>query len=81
MIVSNAFFRSAAGYRPDFGQVGLGCLVDDILSSVDTGFRKPHPRMFRLALASAGSSADEAVMIGDSEEKDIAPAKQLGAWR
>jgi FMN phosphatase YigB (HAD superfamily) len=34
--------------------------------------------MFERGLAAARSRAANAVMIGDSEEKDIVPAKQLG---
>jgi hypothetical protein len=51
VVVSNAFFRTRAGYCRDFEQLGVGGCIDDILSSVDTGVRKPNPEMFRLALA------------------------------
>jgi FMN phosphatase YigB (HAD superfamily) len=66
VVVSNAFFRTRAGYRRDFEQLGVGGCIDDILSSVDTGVRKPNPEMFRLALDAARAPAKETVMIGDS---------------
>jgi FMN phosphatase YigB (HAD superfamily) len=78
VIVTSAFFRTGAGMRRDAEQLGFGQWVDDVLSSVDTGVRKPNPSMFRLALDAARSSPHETVMIGDSEEKDILPAQRLG---
>lgn len=78
VILSNATFRSSAGMRRDFLDLGIGDLIDEVIFSVDTGLRKPHPRMFQLALSSAGSLPEETVFIGDSEEKDIIPAKRLG---
>jgi HAD superfamily hydrolase (TIGR01509 family) len=78
VIMSNSTFRISAGMRRDFHDLGVGHLIDEVISSVDTGLRKPHPRMFRFATASAGSMPEETVFIGDSEEKDIIPAKRLG---
>lgn len=78
VIVTNAFFRTEAGMRRDAEQLGFGEWIDYVLSSIDTGVRKPNPLMFQRALDAARSSPHETVMIGDSEEKDILPAKQLG---
>jgi FMN phosphatase YigB (HAD superfamily) len=78
VIVTSAFFRTGAGMRRDAEQLGFGQWVDDVLSSVDTGVRKPNSSVFQLALDAARSSPHETVMIGDSEEKDILPAKRLG---
>ncbi len=74
VIVTNAFFRTEAGMRRDAEQLGFSEWIDDVLSSVDTGVRKPNPLMFQRALAAARSFPHETVMIGDSEEKDVAPA-------
>jgi FMN phosphatase YigB (HAD superfamily) len=78
VIVSNTFFRTEQGMRRDFDELGMGTSIDGIVSSADAGVRKPNPEMFRRALVLANSSADKTVMIGDSEEKDILPAKALG---
>lgn len=39
---------------------------------------KPDKRLFEIALEKAKCSAQEAVMIGDRLDNDIAPAKALG---
>ena len=39
---------------------------------------KPDPRLFHLSLNRAGCPADEALMVGDRLDNDIAPAKAVG---
>lgn len=78
VLVSNATWRTADGYRRDFRDFGLGSYIDDVISSVDVGFRKPHRRFFDAALRAAGVPAQSCVIVGDSEAKDIAPAVALG---
>ena len=51
-----------------------------VLGSAEVGVEKPDLRIFEMALAQAGCRADEAVMVGDRLENDIAPATRLG-WR
>lgn len=51
---------------------------DFVVSSAEVGFVKPDPRIFELALRTAGCSPDQAVMIGDRPDNDIYPAKRLG---
>ena len=48
------------------------------VSSGDAGVSKPDPAIFRLALAQAGCSPSDAIMIGDRLDNDIRPAKALG---
>jgi len=76
--VSNATFRDRHAYRRDFDAVGIGPYVDDVVSSVDVGFRKPHRAIFDAALAPAGCPPDHYAMIGNSKLKDIQPALALG---
>lgn len=78
VIVSNAYWRDAAAYRCDLDVLGVGSLIDGIVSSVDVGRRKPDPAMFLTALPLAGCEAAECVMIGNIEEKDVLPALSLG---
>jgi FMN phosphatase YigB (HAD superfamily) len=78
VIVSNTFWRDADGYRRDFEDLGVGDLIDEVVTSLDTGFRKPHEAMFAEALRLAGCGATECVFIGNSEELDIEPAAQRG---
>lgn len=49
-----------------------------VASSAEIGMSKPDPAIFRWALERARCSAEEAVMIGDRLDNDIAPAKALG---
>ncbi len=53
-------------------------LVDFVLVSGEFGAWKPDPAIFAEALRLGGSSADEAVFVGDSAEHDIAGARAAG---
>ena len=77
-LVSNTQWRSAARYRDDFAVWDAADLFDAYVTSLDTGFRKPHPAMFLHALDLLGVRPEQAVMVGDSAVKDMAPAKALG---
>lgn len=76
--VSNATFRDRHAYRRDFEAVGLGRYVDDVVSSVDVGFGKPHRAMLDAALGLAGCPPERCAMVGNSELKDVQPALALG---
>ena len=49
-----------------------------IVASAETGVAKPDPAIFRYALQQAHCSAQNAAMIGDRLDNDIAPANRLG---
>jgi HAD superfamily hydrolase (TIGR01509 family) len=51
--------------------------ADEYVLSFEVGIAKPDLRIFREALARLGVPADEALMVGDSEENDGA-ARELG---
>ena len=51
--------------------------VDEFMLSFEVGAAKPDPRIFTSALDRLGVRAEEALMVGDSEENDGA-ARQLG---
>lgn len=53
---------------------------DFILTSAACSYRKPHSRIFELALAHWNIPAQEIAMVGDSLEADVAGAKQLGIY-
>ena len=78
VVLSNANWRDAAAYEADFAGLGWLEYFDGIVSSPDAGMRKPNPAIFRQALALAGAGAEAAVMVGNSEANDIAPAAALG---
>jgi putative hydrolase of the HAD superfamily len=58
---------------------GLGLLphIDAIVNSAATGYEKPHPEAFRLALERAGRPAT-AWMIGDNPVADVSGAVTAG---
>jgi HAD superfamily hydrolase (TIGR01509 family) len=78
VIISNTLWRDGPTYLADFAALGLGDCLAGAVTSIDTGYRKPHPAIFAAALDIVGHPAGRCVMIGDSEECDIAPARQLG---
>lgn len=51
---------------------------DFIISSAAVGVRKPHPKIFDLALAHWGARPDQAVMVGDTVSADVAGAIRAG---
>ncbi len=57
---------------------GIAPYFSLILSSAEEGMEKPNPALFLRALSLAGCKAEEAYMIGDRPDNDIAPAKALG---
>lgn len=56
----------------------LESLIDELVTSEETGFIKPDPAIFRVALERVGCQANEVVMIGDAWNADIQGARQAG---
>jgi HAD superfamily hydrolase (TIGR01549 family) len=48
---------------------------DNIVVSSDVGFIKPHPEIFRKALAQSNLRAEEVIFVGDTYQQDILGAK------
>ena len=57
---------------------GLGEFLSVILSSAEFGSAKPEPGIFEAALRQANCRPEEAAMVGDRLDNDIAPARKLG---
>jgi putative hydrolase of the HAD superfamily len=57
-------------------EAGLAPLFDAVADSCRVGIFKPDPGIFRAALDQLG--VGEVLMVGDSLDKDCAPARQLG---
>ncbi len=53
---------------------------DFILTSAACSYRKPHPRIFELALSNWYCPPNEAVMVGDNLDADIRGAKDAGLY-
>ena len=78
VVVSNVQVRGADEYWRDFEDFGIAHLIDAIVTSLEVGFRKPHPAIFRRAVQEARCQPGDCVMVGDNELKDIHPANALG---
>jgi HAD superfamily hydrolase (TIGR01549 family) len=75
-LLSNA--RNDWAVKEIMNGLDLTSYFDVILTSAALGIRKPRPEPFREMLKLLGVGADEAVMIGNSLEADIAGARPLG---
>jgi len=53
---------------------------DFIITSAACSYRKPHPRIFELALSNWYFLPSEAVMVGDNLDADIRGAKNAGLY-
>jgi len=60
------------------GGLGLGELLDTVVSSAAVGLHKPDPRVFELACARLGVEASEAAHVGDHHYADILGASAVG---
>jgi putative hydrolase of the HAD superfamily len=59
-------------------EAGIAQLLEAVADSTRLGFFKPDVRIFNEALHRLGVMPGDAVMVGDSLEKDCAPARSLG---
>jgi len=53
---------------------------DIVLTSAACGFRKPHPRIFEIAMEFFNVRPEEVAMVGDTLDADILGANQLGIY-
>ena len=87
-IVEDLFQRTAAhpGYKLTVDlenqlvtdEFGLDGIFQQIVESAVVGIRKPDPRIFTLGVEALGLEPGEVVVVGDSIDKDILPARQAG---
>jgi len=59
-------------------RVRLTRFFDHVVTSAQTGIRKPDPGIFLYALMQFGIRPGEAIHVGDSEEHDVRGAKSVG---
>ena len=78
VLVTNTLVRGDAEVWNDWRRIGLADQIDGVVSSHDTGWLKPHRRMFERALELARVPPSDAVMIGDRTDADVLGAKRLG---
>jgi putative hydrolase of the HAD superfamily len=58
--------------------LGLGDVLDDVVSSADVGLHKPDPRIFELACERVGVQPARAAHVGDHHYADYLGARALG---
>lgn len=51
-----------------------------VIDSAIVGYRKPEKKIFEIMINNLNAKVEETVMVGDSLENDIIPAKSLG-WK
>jgi HAD superfamily hydrolase (TIGR01549 family) len=73
-LISNTH-RSLDAFRSHFELDGL---IAGAVSSCEHGYNKPHPSIFRAALALLAVDPAEAVMVGDSYRHDVEGARTVG---
>lgn len=73
-LVSN-FYGNLASVLQDFGL--LRCFRY-VIDSAEVGVRKPDPEIYKLALEKMQLQPADVTVIGDSYQRDIAPALSLG---
>ena len=70
--------NGASEQRQKIAACGFAPLLDAVIISEEAGVTKPDPRIFNLALDALGRSPEDAVMIGDAWDTDIAGAQAAG---
>ena len=73
-LISNSH-RCLQSFQEHFELKGL---IAAAVSSAEHGYMKPHPSIFEAALAQAGVTAAESLMVGDSLAHDIEGARRAG---
>jgi HAD superfamily hydrolase (TIGR01662 family) len=61
-------------------QFGIRPYFDFVLTSATCSYRKPHTRIFEVALSHWGYPPAEAAMIGDTLDADIAGGRRAGLY-
>lgn len=74
VLVSN-FYGNISTVLNEFG---LASFFTNIIESAVVGIRKPDPRIFTLGAERLGLAPEQTVVVGDSYDKDIIPAKKAG---
>lgn len=70
--------NQVAGTQERIDNWGIGKYFEVVVASAEAGCAKPDLKIFNLALVQAKSNPENAIMIGDRLDNDIAPAKKLG---
>lgn len=75
MVLVSNFYGNISTVLAEFGLDGM---FGSIVESAVVGVRKPDPRIFTLGVEALGLRPEEVVVVGDSYDKDIVPARRAG---
>ncbi|MCA9407576.1 MAG: HAD family hydrolase [Candidatus Omnitrophica bacterium] len=80
---ANVVLSVITNYSQDVTQevltlLGIAPFIDHIITYQQTKLNKPQPEIWHYALSIVGISASQAVMLGDDDQKDIAPMLLVG---
>ena len=75
MVLVSNFYGNMPVVLREFGFDGLFLRV---VESAVVGIRKPDPRIFLLGVEALGLKPEEVMVVGDSLDKDIIPAREAG---
>lgn len=70
--------NQSAGTEERLRKYGVLKYIDLVIASAEEGMAKPDVKIFETALERAGCKPQNAVMVGDRIDNDIAPAKSVG---
>lgn len=75
MVLVSNFYGNVEAVLRDFG---LGGYFDAVVESAVVGVRKPDPAIYQMGVERLGMQASEVLVVGDSYDKDMVPARQIG---
>lgn len=75
MVLVSNFYGNISTVLCEFGLDGI---FKTIIESAVVGVRKPDPAIFSLGVEALGLHPEEVIVVGDSLDKDIIPAKKAG---
>jgi len=58
--------------------MGIDSYIDTVVTSVEHGYRKPHPSIYAEALGRLGVEASSTVFVNDNYQADYLGPKQMG---
>tara|TARA_Y100000996_G_scaffold414956_1_gene407538 strand:- start:3487 stop:4179 length:693 start_codon:yes stop_codon:yes gene_type:complete len=58
--------------------LGINKYFDCIISSAQIGYRKPHPKIYELALSKINAPSENVLFVGDNFENDYLGPKKIG---
>lgn len=59
-------------------EYGIRDYMEDVEVSSITGYRKPHPEIFRISMKQMRERAENCVYVGDTMSRDVIGSKEFG---